>query len=169
MDRLRVAAAALALCAAGQVPASAADLVWEVESPFRLFKQRSSFALHEAAYTQVRGDTNDTIPADIVWRTERRLNDPDCKDRSTPDGCAATAGRHYEQSRLGWAAQTLPAVCYDSNGNPRRYLSVCERRYSWGTAKEDYILPDAHTVQIGLAPEHKVAGPCEWTWQPRRP
>src|SRR5438128_1945358 len=122
MDRLRVIAAAVAVCAAAQAPAAAADLVWEVESPFRLFKQSESFALHEAAYKHVRGDTKEAIPSDIVWRTERRLNDPDCRDHSTPDRCAATRGPRYEPSRLGWAAQTLPGVCYDSNGNPRRYL-----------------------------------------------
>ena len=58
-------------------------------------------------------------------------------------------------SKAGWAgaAQTLGDTCYESDGRPRRYAPVCERKYSWGSAKEDYILPDAHTVQIGLAPE----------------
>jgi hypothetical protein len=58
----------------------AADLVWEIENPFRFFKPTRSFALHEAAYNAVRGDPSSPLPADIIWRTERRLNDPDCKD-----------------------------------------------------------------------------------------
>jgi hypothetical protein len=149
--------------------AVAADLIWQVENPFRFFKSTRSFALHEAAFNAVRG--NGALPADIVWRIERRLNDPDCKDASTPDKCADTAGPHYQQSRLGWAAQTLNDNCYDVNGRPRRYLPVCERRFSWGTAKEDYILPDAHTVNIGIAPAQlagAATGQCVWTWQPRR-
>jgi hypothetical protein len=32
----------------------AADLIWEVESPFRFFKASRSFALHEAAFNAVR-------------------------------------------------------------------------------------------------------------------
>ena len=113
----------------------AADLIWEVENPFRFFKPTTSFALHEAAFNAVRGDPSAPLPTDIVWRTERRLNDPDCKDASHPDKCAATAGKRYEQSRLGWAAQTVGETCYESNGRPRRYSAVCERKYSWGSAQ----------------------------------
>jgi len=110
------------------------------------------------------------LPADIVWRTERALNDPNCRDASTPDRCAATAGRRYQQSRLGWAAQTLGDTCYESNGRPRRYAVVCERKYSWGAAREDYVLPEAHTVAIRIAPGRLagVSGDCVWAWQPRR-
>jgi hypothetical protein len=148
----------------------AGDLIWEVESPFRFFKASRSFALHETAFNAARGDPSGPLPADIVWRTERALNDPDCKDASTPDRCAATAGKRYQQSRLGWAAQTLGETCYESNGRPRRYAVVCERKYSWGTAKEDCVLPEAHTVAIRIAPEQlaRVSGDCIWAWQPRR-
>ncbi len=132
----------------------AADLIWEVENPFRFFKPTKSFALHEAAYNGGARRSGDAAPPDIIWRTERRLNDPDCKDPSHPDKCAATAGKRYQQSRLGWAAQTVGETCYDSNGHPRRYSAVCERKYSWGSAKEDYVLPEAHTVTIRIAPEH---------------
>src|SRR5580704_16299150 len=137
--------AIVVIFAAGTV--QAAELVWQVENPFRFFKSTRSFALHEAAFNAVRGAPNGPLPPDIVWRLERRLNDPDCKDASTPDRCAETAGPHYAQSRFGWAAQTLGDTCYESDGRPRRYSPICERKYSWGSAKEDYILPDAHTVQ----------------------
>jgi hypothetical protein len=159
----------LGICA-GTGTASAGDLVWEVENPFRLFKTPQAFALHERAFQQLRGDPGKPLPADLIWRMERRLNDPDCKDRSSPDSCGETAGPRFQQSRLGWAAQTLAAVCYESNGNPRRYPAHCDRRYSWGTAREDYILPEAHTVMIGLAPEKLAeagAGDCVWQWRPR--
>jgi hypothetical protein len=148
----------------------AADLIWEVENPFRFFKPTKSFALHEAAFNAARGDPSAALPADIIWRTERHLNDPDCKDASTPDRCAATAGKRYQQSRLGWAAQTLGETCYESNGHPRRYSAQCERKYSWGTAKEDYVLPEAHTVAIRIAPAQlaNVTGDCIWSWQPRK-
>jgi hypothetical protein len=149
----------------------AADLIWEVENPFRFFKPTKSFALHEAAFNAVRGDPASPLPADIVWRTERRLNDPDCKDVTNPDRCAATAGKRYQQSRLGWAAQTVGETCYESNGRPRRYSPTCERKYSWGSAKEDYVLPEAHTVAIHIAPAQLagVTGECVWSWHPRRP
>jgi hypothetical protein len=154
----------------GTISAQAADLVWEVENPFRFFKSTRSFALHEAAYRSVRGDPAGAIPKNVVWRTERRLNDPDCRDASTPGKCAATAGRRYQQSRLGWAAQTLNDTCYDSNGRPRRYGATCIRRYSWGTAKEDYVLPNAHTVTVRISAERLegVSGQCTWMWRPRR-
>jgi hypothetical protein len=147
-----------------------AELIWEVESPFRFFKPTRSFALHEAAFNVARGDPAQPMPDNIIWRTERLLNDPDCKDRSHPDRCAATAGKRYQQSRLGWAAQTVGETCYESNGRPRRYSAVCERKYSWGAAKEDYVLPEAHTVTIRIAPERLegVAGDCVWSWQARK-
>ena len=125
-------------------PTQAQDLQWQVENPFRFFKSTRSFALHEAAYNAARGKGE--MPRDVVWRTERRLNDPDCRDSSSPDRCAATAGKRYQQSRLGWAAQTLGDTCYDRNSRPRRYTAQCERTYSWGRAREDYVLPEAHTV-----------------------
>src|SRR5271166_2004074 len=147
----------------------AADLVWDVENPFRFFKPTRSFALHETAFNAVRGNPSQPLQPDIIWRTERALNDPDCKDASTPDRCAATAGKRYQQSRLGWAAQTLADTCYEINGRPRRYSPLCERRYSWGVAKEDYVLPDAHTVAVRIAAQQlqDVEGDCTWTWQSR--
>src|SRR5215208_4485118 len=149
-----------------------ADLEWEVESPFRFYKVGSSFALHEKAFSAVRGDAEGPVPADIVLRTERRLNDPDCKDRTTPASCGNTAGRGYEQSRLGWAAKTHATLCYDSERRPRGYMPQCERRYSWGAAKEDFVLPEAHTVTVRLGAEHVQAagnGKCVWVWQGHAP
>jgi hypothetical protein len=156
----------------------AADLIWEVENPYRFFKRAASFELQERAFDAAGGAVHgepvaeNMLPKNILWRLERRLNDPDCRDRSTPDSCLDTAGPQYEQRRLGWAAQTLNFNCYDRNARPRRYLSTCERQYSWGTAREDYILPDAHTVDVRIAPEQLAGageGNCVWTWQPRRP
>jgi hypothetical protein len=169
--RARATAWSFALLASLAVGSGqATELIWEVENPFRFFKPTRSFALHAAAFDRVRGDPSQPLPANIVWRTERALNDPDCKDASNPDRCAATAGKRYQQSRMGWAAQTVGETCYDSNGRPRRYSPVCERKYSWGSAKEDYVLPDAHTVAIRIAPEllAAVAGDCTWSWQPRK-
>src|SRR5262249_3135497 len=156
----------------GLQQAGAADLEWEVDNPFRFYKVGSSFALHEKAFSAVRGNPESPIPVDIVWRTERRLNDPDCRDKTTPVTCGATAGRGYEPSRLGWAAKTQPTLCYDSERRPRGYMVQCEGKYSWGAAKEDFILPDAHTVVIRIGAEYVQAagtGKCEWTWQPRMP
>ncbi|HVY57671.1 MAG TPA: hypothetical protein VHA77_07460, partial [Xanthobacteraceae bacterium] len=156
----------------GVSAAHAGDLIWEVESPFRFFKKTSSYEVQERAFTAVRGDPNAPLPSNIVWRLERRLNDPDCRDRSSPAACADTARAHYEASRLGWASQTVEVNCYDRNVRPRRYSTVCARQYSWGVAKEDYILPEAHTVVVRLAADDLAQagnGECTWTWQPRRP
>ena len=149
----------------------AADLIWEVENPYRFFKRSSSFELQERAFNAVRGSPGQPLPANILWKVERRLNDPDCKDSSTPDNCLATARPGFERSRLGWASQTVDLNCYDRNARPRRYVVMCDRQYSWGTAREDYILPDAHTVVMQIAPERLAtvgAGDCVWTWQPKR-
>jgi len=169
--RLKLVAtlASIAGLLGGIAPAHAADLEWEVDNPFRFYKVDSSFALHEKAFAEVRGDPNGPLPADIVWRIERRLNDPDCKDPTSPVSCAATKRAHYEQSRLGWAAKTLPTACYDNVGRPRRYPAQCDRKYSWGTAKEDYVLPEAHTVRVSLSATLRAeagSGECAWSWQP---
>ena len=92
---------------AGALEVAAADLEWEVENPFRFYRVGSSFALHERAFGAVRGDAESPVPADIVLRTERRLNDPDCRDKTTPASCARTAGRNYWES--GWAGRPRPA------------------------------------------------------------
>jgi hypothetical protein len=149
--------------------ASASDIVWQVQNPFRFFKKPAAFALHEKAFAAARGKSEAALPANIVWRTERQLNDPDCADKSVPGRCQATARTGYERSRLGWAAQTLDMVCYERSSRPFRYPTVCERQYSWGSAKEDYILPDAHTVDVTLSAERLAeagAGECHWSWQP---
>ena len=75
-------------------------------------------------------------------------------------------------SRAGSAglSRTLNDNCYEVNGHPRRYSPVCERHYSWGKAREDYVLPDAHTVNVQIAREQLegVTGDCTWMWRPRR-
>jgi hypothetical protein len=149
----------------------AADLVWEVENPYRFFKRSVSFEMHEKAFAAVRGAPGQALPSNILWKVERRLNDPDCKDASTPTSCLETARAGFAKSRLGWASQTVEFNCYDRNARPRHYMVSCDRQYSWGTAKEDYILPDAHTVVMHIGPEALAAagpGDCMWTWQPRR-
>jgi lysophospholipase L1-like esterase len=152
--------------------AQGAGLLWEVENPYRFFKRASSFEVQERAFDAVRGAPGQPLPNNIMWRLERRLNDPDCKDGSTPETCLETARAGYQQSRLGWASQTVDFNCYDRNARPRHYLTTCDRQYSWGTAKEDYILPDAHTVVMHIAPEELAtagSGDCVWSWQGRQP
>jgi len=155
----------------GIAASQAADLLWEVENPYRFFKRTSSFEAQERAFNAVRGAPGQPLPANILWRVERRLNDPDCRDSSTPNNCLATARPGFERSRLGWAAQTVDLNCYDRNARPRRYLVTCDRQYSWGTAKEDYVLPDAHTVVMQIAADRLATagvGDCTWSWQPKK-
>jgi hypothetical protein len=155
----------------GVAASHASDLIWEVENPYRFFKRSASFEVQEKAFEAVRGAADQPLPQNILWRLERHLNDPDCKNRATPDSCLQTAGPHFAQRRLGWAAQTVDLNCYDRNARPRHYLTTCDRQYSWGTAREDYILPEAHTVVVRIAPEQLAAagsGDCVWRWAPRR-
>jgi hypothetical protein len=156
----------------GVATSHAADLLWEVENPYRFFKRTPSFEVQEKTFNAVRGAPSQPLPQNVLWRVERRLNDPDCKDPSTPTSCLATARAGFERSRLGWAAQTVDVNCYDRNARPRHYMVTCDRQYSWGVAKEDYVLPDAHTVVMQIAPEQLASagtGDCVWTWQARRP
>ncbi len=163
----------VAVCTIGlsATPSKSADLLWKVENPFRFFKRTSSFDMYEHAFDAVRGDPNSPVPDKVIWKTERRLNDPDCKDASSPNACANTARKNYEASRMGWAARTVNFTCYDRSARPRHYMTTCARQYSWGTVKEDYILPEAHTVRVWIAPEVLAglpAGECTWTWTPHR-
>ena len=153
-------------------PVRAADLVWEVENPFRLYRHARSFKLHEDAFKTVRGGERDPVPNDVIQRVEQCLNDPDARGRSTPLACAANAReRSRSQSlRLGWAAQAHDDTCYDRAARPRRYRDSCERQAGRELVREDYILPAAHAVSIGLAPERlreAAEGACTWRWKPR--
>ena len=83
---------AVALCASFVLaPACAADLIWEVENPFRFFKPTRSFALHETAFNAVRFrvkpgrdeeflDAHKKIKAD--WPGLQRVNMIKTGDRS---------------------------------------------------------------------------------------
>ena len=147
-----------------------ADLVWEVENPFRLFKPTASFALHENAFKRCAAIPSAPMPADIVWRIERRLNDPDCKDESTPDDLRRDARPRYEQSRLGWAAQTLAAVCYESQRQPAA-LSDAMRAPVFVGHGQGRLHPagGAHRQHRAVAERagRSGDGECVWTWQPR--
>ena len=46
--------------------AAAADLVWEVQNPFRFFKKPAAFNMHEKAFEAVRGNAESPLPANIV-------------------------------------------------------------------------------------------------------
>jgi hypothetical protein len=160
------------LTQSGQRSARAADLVWEVENPFRLYKLARSFKLHEDAFKTVRGGEGAPIPSDVVQRVEQCLNDPDARGRSTPAACAAIARERSRSHplRLGWAAQAHDDTCYDRAARPRRYRDSCERQAGRDLVREDFVLPTAHTVSIGLAPEpvrEAGSGTCAWRWKPR--
>ena len=167
---LATAAWAAALFASLSV-GHAADLIWEVENPFRFFKptqlvRAARGRLQRGARRSVRARCRRTSSG----APSAASTIPTARIPRTPTSARRRAGKRYQQSRLGWAAQTVGETCYDSNGHPRRYSAVCERKYSWGTAKEDYVLPEAHTVAIRIAPEQLagVTGDCIWSWQPRK-
>ena len=83
MRRQAIVATALFLAAqflSGVTEVRAGGLLWEVENPYRFFKRKSSFEAQEKAFDGVRGAPGQPVPSNIMWRLERRLNDPDCKD-----------------------------------------------------------------------------------------
>jgi hypothetical protein len=161
-------AVAVMLCG----PVAASDLVWEVENPFRFYKNAAGFEMHERAFNAVRGPADQPMPADIVSRIERHLNTPDCRDPSTAASCAATIRNEarFQTSRLGWAARTHTSVCYDSDARPRRYQANCVRTTGRRSVREDYIAPEFHAVEIGLSPQWLTEagdGDCTWSWRAR--
>ncbi len=156
--------------ATGLGPARASDLIWQVENPFRFYKHASSFELHEDAFKAAGGETGSPPPAGIIARMERHLNDPYCRDASTPAACENTiiGLAKFQERRLGWAARTLNDVCYERTHAPRHVETNCRREGR--PAGESYILPTGHTVSIALAPqrlEQARDGQCSWTWQAR--
>jgi hypothetical protein len=163
--RRAAVASLVGLAGCGWTAAHAADLTWEVVNPFRFYKDGKPFALQEAAFRAVRGDPNSPVPADIIRRVERCLNDPD------PAGEGAAACGNLDRSmpfnrQHGWAASTLDDTCYNRSAHPRRYDSSCRRD---GQA-EDYVMPASHAVSIALSSERAAeagAGLCEWSWKAR--
>src|SRR5258705_10922033 len=75
----------------GITPSKSADLVWQVENPFRFFKRSASFEAQEKAFAAVRGDANAPVPPQIILKNERRANQSDRKDGASPQGPARTA------------------------------------------------------------------------------
>src|SRR5262249_41903788 len=130
------------------------------------------FAIHEAAFNAIHPDRSMPVPADIVRRIERYLNDPHCSDPSTPARCQDTIinGDHgkFVTRQLGWASAAIDDVCYERNRLPRQMLANCAREGR--PQSENYVLPTGHSVRIALAPERLAevgSGQCTWTWQPR--
>ena len=153
----------------GAKPGHSADLIWQVENPFRFFKSTRSFAYQEAAFNAVRG--TGPLPADIIWRTERRLNDPDCKDFVLARSLRRDRGKALsaEPARLGGAERST-TIAMRSTASRAAIRPPATANFRGARAKEDYILPDAHTVTIQIAPEQLagVTGDCVWSWQPRK-
>ncbi len=148
----------------------AADLIWEVENPFRFFKPTRSFACTRPRSTRCAAmrrrrcrptssgapSAASTIPTARMPRTRTSARRPPASAMSK----AGSAGRRRPSAR---PATTATAV----RGATRRCASANIRG---ARAKEDYVLPEAHTVAIRIAPEQLagVAGDCTWSWQPRK-
>ena len=169
LTAFRVGLAIFIGLATGPVHA-AGDVVWQVENPFRFYRHASSFEMHESAFKAVRGDSAALLPADIIWRMERHLNDPVCGDPSTPASCQASVHDYhrFNESRLGWAARTVNDLCYERLQLPRHVLATCDRGPN--RVPENYVLPTSHSISVWLSPERqREAGDaqCSWRWQPR--
>src|SRR5262249_21984629 len=165
MSRACLRVAALLLAVAGGSPASAADFSWEVVNPFRLYRQGKSFNLHESAFNAVRGLSAE-LPADIIQRIERCLNDPDPTHPEAFATCQGLAQAEDFNRQRGWASSTLGDTCFDRSARPRRYPANCLR----DGHSEDFVLPASHSVQIGLSAGRRAeagTGDCTWSWKRR--
>jgi hypothetical protein len=148
---------------AGLESADAADLAWEVVNPFRLYRHDKSFALQESAFKAVRG--TEDVPADVIQRVERCLNDPNPADPSAAS--CNSIGRGFVR-RLGWASATLDDTCFDRAAHPRHYAANCLREGA--STAENFVVPVSHAVSVSLTAERKaeVANQsCGWRWKPR--
>ena len=106
----------------GAKPGHSADLIWQVENPFRFFKSTRSFAYQEAAFNAVRG--TGPLPADIIWRTERRAQRSRLQGLVLARSLRRDRGQALsaEPPRLGGA--DAQRHCYEVNGKPRRYSAT---------------------------------------------
>ena len=139
--------------------------------PVSLLQGSRSFALHEPLQRGARRCVRAAAGGHhLAHRARAQRSRLQGRLAPTPDRCAATAGKRYQQSRLGWAAQTLGETCYESNARPRRYASICARKYSWERRRKTTSCRRAHTVVVRIAPEQLagVSGDCFWAWQPRK-
>lgn len=147
--------------------AQASDIEWVVQNPFRFYKKSKSFQLHENAYKAVRGAPGSPVPNNIIQLVERCLNDPASTGFPVNAACAdLSPGLSPEEKRKGWAARTLDDVCYKN----RKYPTKCTREQNNRMEEEDYILPQSHTIEIGLSanvPAEEKNGSCEWQWSER--
>ena len=82
-------------------PSISADILWKVENPFRFFKRSASFDMYERAFDAVRGNPSLPVPDKIIWKTERRLNDPDCKDIVEPQRLRQLGAQELREQPAG--------------------------------------------------------------------
>jgi hypothetical protein len=147
--------------------AQASDIEWKVQNPFRFYKKSKPFQLHENAYNAVRGTPGSPTPDNIIQLIERCLNDPASVGFRVDAACTdLSPALSPEEKRKGWAARTLDDVCY-KNG---KYPAKCVREQNTSMQEEDYILPQSHTIEIGLSanvPAKEKNGTCEWRWGER--
>ena len=150
----------------------AAELIWEVENPFRLFKPTRSFALHETAFNggARRAFGSAAGGHHLAHRAPTQ--------RSRLQGCIDA------RPVRGDRRQALSAEPAGLGGpNRRRDLlreqrplrgairHSCERKYSWGSEAKITCCRPRILSRFASDPSRLAArsGECIWSWQPRKP
>ena len=149
----------------------AGDLIWEVENPFRFFKATPLFRI---ARGRVQRGARRPIGAvagrhHLAHRTRaQRSRLQGCLDARPLRGDRRQA-LSAKPARLG-GADLGRDLLREQRPSPSLLGAFASANIPGATAKEDYVLPEAHTVAIRIAPEQLagVSGDCIWTWQPRR-
>ncbi len=159
------------LACLGMSDAAAADLEWSVVNPFRFYRTESAINQHLRAYDAILAANGGVIPSDIVERVEKRLNEPDCANKTSYAACAASAGANYTAQRSGWAARSVgpDMTCYGvgADGRPG-YRTSCSRETGAGSRVENYIDPTAHAARVRLSGALAAANAgksCAWSWR----
>ena len=153
----------------GASSATAADLIWQVENPFRFFKGTRSFAMHEAAFNAVRG--NGALPADIDLAHRAQAQ------RSGLQGFLVARSLRRdrrpalpaEPARLGRADAQRQLLRGERQAAP---LFADLRAQVFLGHGEGGLRParGAHRHHPDRAEQLAgVTGDCAWTWQPRKP
>ena len=102
--------ASVAVLVIAVTPAAAADIVWRVENPFRLFTDPALTAVHRDVFEQL----TDAEKLEPILSAEHRL---------------------MQRSVNGWARDAFAATCWDRNhasygdcGNERGYVNPASHR-----------------------------------------
>lgn len=147
-------------CAAFAAP----QIDWRVKQPFRFFTESRDFDMHREALADVLAANGGDVPADIVSKLERTINDP----RWLKEWYRGNTGLYTDPEKSGrpergWAhhINRRSATCWDWR---KQWHSDCSSDTFGVTTRTDYVRPQRHTVEFRLI--DPPGGICVWSATP---